>query len=250
MMKRTRAGFTLIELLVVIAIIAILAAILFPIFVSAQERGRLSGCYSNLKEIAMAFQMYCDEFDGKVPFAADAEDKHDRYAVPSVGFPWPYPWVVMKKYCRGHRVWQCPADKGLTFFRADAGGTGWPAKIKNCYDMWGSSYSYRTAMVVKGWDSSAANYSNIKPCVVGQFRRASRVAIFFDALEYSATTPPGPSDWNAQWHHFKYPMMGWNMAFADGHARLITKEELYHPKDNPYKTWLLSDYYIRPEYPK
>jgi prepilin-type N-terminal cleavage/methylation domain-containing protein len=63
MEKRPRMGFTLIELLVVIAIIAILAAILFPVFARAREQARKSTCQSNMKNIVLGFQMYCQDYD-------------------------------------------------------------------------------------------------------------------------------------------------------------------------------------------
>ena len=62
-----RKAFTLIELLVVIAIIAILAAILFPVFAKAKERARVSTCASSLKQIGMAFVMYADDNDDYFP---------------------------------------------------------------------------------------------------------------------------------------------------------------------------------------
>src|SRR5580658_851953 len=61
---RSRLGFTLIELLVFIAIIAILAAILFPVFAQAREKARASNCISNEKQISMAAHMYIDDNDG------------------------------------------------------------------------------------------------------------------------------------------------------------------------------------------
>ena len=67
MSARKKSGFTLIELLVVIAIIAILAAILFPVFARAREAARRSTCQSNLKQCAQALKMYCDDFDGTMP---------------------------------------------------------------------------------------------------------------------------------------------------------------------------------------
>jgi prepilin-type N-terminal cleavage/methylation domain-containing protein/prepilin-type processing-associated H-X9-DG protein len=65
-MKRSKA-FTLIELLVVIAIIAILAAILFPVFSKAREKGRQTACVSNMKQIALAMIAYSEDYDGFLP---------------------------------------------------------------------------------------------------------------------------------------------------------------------------------------
>ncbi len=62
MMKKRNAGFTLIELLVVIAIIAILAAILFPVYMNAQRAAKSTNCKSNMKQIATAFQSYLDDY--------------------------------------------------------------------------------------------------------------------------------------------------------------------------------------------
>jgi len=64
-----RSGFTLIELLVVIAIIAILAAILFPVFARAREKARQSSCQSNLKQIMLAELQYMADYDQCLPIA-------------------------------------------------------------------------------------------------------------------------------------------------------------------------------------
>ncbi|HDP88997.1 MAG TPA: prepilin-type N-terminal cleavage/methylation domain-containing protein, partial [Thioalkalivibrio sp.] len=65
-MSRSSRGFTLIELLVVIAIIAILAAILFPVFARAREKARQTQCLSNLKQICLGWAMYAGDYDETV----------------------------------------------------------------------------------------------------------------------------------------------------------------------------------------
>lgn len=62
-----RRGFTLIELLVVIAIVAILAALLFPVFANARERARITACASNLKQLGAALHLYLSDWDGTYP---------------------------------------------------------------------------------------------------------------------------------------------------------------------------------------
>ena len=63
-MIKIKKGFTLIELLVVIAIIAILAAILFPVFAQAREKARAASCLSNMKQLGTAFALYLDDWEG------------------------------------------------------------------------------------------------------------------------------------------------------------------------------------------
>src|SRR6266508_817809 len=65
--RNRKRGFTLIELLVVIAIIAILAAILFPVFARAREAAREATCQNNMKQCAQSLKMYTDDYDGTLP---------------------------------------------------------------------------------------------------------------------------------------------------------------------------------------
>src|SRR5438094_1349991 len=68
MIMSTRKGFTLIELLVVIAIIAILAAILFPVFAQAREKARAVSCLSNMRQMGLGTAMYVQDYDETYPF--------------------------------------------------------------------------------------------------------------------------------------------------------------------------------------
>ncbi|MDR3708822.1 MAG: DUF1559 domain-containing protein [Capsulimonadaceae bacterium] len=93
-------AFTLIELLVVIAIIAILAAILFPVFATAREKARQSACSSNMKQIGLAIVQYEQDYDETVPAGGDWHDNGCGWAGQI------YPYVKSKK------AFICPSDTG------------------------------------------------------------------------------------------------------------------------------------------
>ncbi len=76
-MKTVKFGFTLIELLVVIAIIAILAAILFPVFAQARMAARKAVCVSNMKQLVLATRMYSDDYDGYFPRIQASDGRGD-----------------------------------------------------------------------------------------------------------------------------------------------------------------------------
>lgn len=90
------SGFTLIELLVVIAIIAILAAILFPVFAQAREKARQTGCLSNSKQMALAIHMYLQDYDELLPWAQQGTSVAWNQLI----FP----------YVKNEQVFRCPSD--------------------------------------------------------------------------------------------------------------------------------------------
>lgn len=93
-----RKGFTLIELLVVIAIIAILAAILFPVFARARENARRSSCQSNLKQIGLAIFQYSQDYDEKLPFARTPGPNYNSWAGNA------------QPYIKSNQVFACPSN--------------------------------------------------------------------------------------------------------------------------------------------
>jgi len=105
-----KRGFTLIELLVVIAIIAILAAILFPVFARARENARKSSCQNNLKQMATGFKQYINDFDERYPLVAVAPIITGSTSATSTYAP-PYGWAdSLQPYIRNTQVFQCPSD--------------------------------------------------------------------------------------------------------------------------------------------
>ena len=106
---RRCAGFTLIELLVVIAIIAILAAILFPVFAQARAKARQTACMSNLKNLGTAVLMYTQDYDERFPLAAYATSASDFFTWHELTDP----------YAKNKDIWHCPSSP---LKKADAGG--------------------------------------------------------------------------------------------------------------------------------
>ena len=110
-MRLERAGFTLIELLVVIAIIAILAAILFPVFASAKERENVTKCIVNLKQLSQAVRQYCDDNNGIMPFCyEEGPDKPDWSGCEVCGQPFDVSNGGLFRYVRNKAVYRCPSE--------------------------------------------------------------------------------------------------------------------------------------------
>lgn len=111
-MRTRERGFTLIELLVVIAIIAILAAILFPVFSSARERSRTASCINNLKQLGTATIQYSNDWDGRMPSSYTwCGDDPER---PMGAFWWcPVEKGSLYRYTRNMGVYLCPIDKNV-----------------------------------------------------------------------------------------------------------------------------------------
>jgi len=103
---KAKRGFTLIELLVVIAIIAILAAILFPVFAKAREKARQGSCLSNHKQVGVALMQYVQDYDETYPLSY-------YYVNPAVGGPggyfhWSY---TAQPYIKNWQIFVCPSDR-------------------------------------------------------------------------------------------------------------------------------------------
>ncbi len=103
-----RSGFTLVELLVVIASIAIIAAILFPVYAQVREKARRTSCLSNMRQVALASQMYAQDFDETLPnteLGGNIDEAHEYY------------WGdMLQPYLKSWQLLQCPsADQKIVF---------------------------------------------------------------------------------------------------------------------------------------
>ncbi len=149
--KRGRSGFTLIELLVVIAIIAILAAILFPVFARARENARRSSCMSNLKQIGLGILQYSQDFDEKMPRAwYNSTDPNGG------GFPGDYKWMdAIFPYVKSEQLFVCPSAAGDQYLYRQRDNTKFGS-----YNM--NSTYFGEAVDLKGPANAGMNIANIQ----------------------------------------------------------------------------------------
>ena len=186
MILKRKKGFTLIELLVVIAIIAILAAILFPVFARAREKARTASCLSNQKEICLGFKMYTNDYDEK--------------------FPGGGAWVgcscggvcyadKIYSYVKNAQIYHCPSDSNLP-----AGNLG---------DASLCSYGYNT---------------NVADVSEAQCEAVASTILTGDAVSYTdfrQITVYNDGDLDADRHSD-----GANYSFLDGHGKWVRQTQI------------------------
>jgi prepilin-type processing-associated H-X9-DG protein/prepilin-type N-terminal cleavage/methylation domain-containing protein len=264
--KRRLVGFTLIELLVVIAIIAILAAILFPVFATAREKARQSTCASNLKQISLADAQYSQDFDEAL--------------VPDyIGYDgwWGYGgnqrWMdLLYPYVKAERVFDCPDDKNLQ---------------SNAYQ-WCNLAVYGTDTQENAWDPGSYGINNTywdgsdnvkspgpglfpngAPIILSQLAHPATTVHFVDfrsftpaecsGVGYAMSLPevawpnestadqyiqiinsysPNPLFWDVDFRHSG----GTNVLWCDGHVKWCKPGELIQ-KDSKgtLKDWIIED---------
>jgi len=199
-----KKGFTLIELLVVIAIIAILAAILFPVFARAREKARQASCQSNLKQIGLALQMYAQDYDEVLP---------RLYTVtPGVSSGYFHVPELLHPYINNAQIWMCPSE-GSNYQSFDYG-------IKN-------TYAYNQSRFEGRYDFDAG-------LSLAQIEDVSGTIAFIDDTNLYAGpySPEVPADYNpdaavpntsssagtraSARHNEMY-----NIAYADGHVKSV-----------------------------
>ncbi|MBZ0090308.1 MAG: prepilin-type N-terminal cleavage/methylation domain-containing protein [Thermoanaerobaculia bacterium] len=195
-MRRRASGFTLIELLVVIAIIAILAAILFPVFAKAREKARTSSCGSNVKQMLLGILQYTQDYDETMPWL-------NYNGGNTVGLHWQ---DSTGPYVKNTQIWECPsASRNLA-------GAG----------LWNEVNGFVRRYVHYSWNESAA----FGPSGLANCTNPAQTYLLTDKGNSMCFTTW--YDWQGRcmntWDGSSKPgphTEGKNMGFGDGHVKYI-----------------------------
>ncbi len=196
----SKRGFTLIELLVVIAIIAILAAILFPVFAKAREKARQAHCQSNLKQIGLANAMYMADYDScYVPY-------YTYNGTASVAIY----TVLLTPYIKNAELWTCPSGYHTEYTALPWAQPGTPIKLSYGIATY-SYYSLGASMYYSSPQLSPVRESDVvEPVEEVHFMDFPQGATWLDGL----TT----TDVNRIKHMTRHNGMA-NVLFGDGHVK-------------------------------
>jgi len=214
--RRLHSGFTLIELLVVIAIIAILAAILFPVFTKARAIARTASCQSHQSQLCKALMLYTDAHQGKMPsrrfLAFDA--------APGGGYI-----AIYEPYVKNHDIIMCPESSRYI------GTDGKPAVGRQVYaynecligQLAGSYDGPTECHFISDFNPATASGSGR---AIGSVVKPSKTPAFFDAFPYKQDPAYPPTGWGWQpidsvnKNRMTNPHGGGsNYAFLDGHVK-------------------------------
>jgi prepilin-type N-terminal cleavage/methylation domain-containing protein/prepilin-type processing-associated H-X9-DG protein len=202
---KCRAGFTLIELLVVIAIIAILAAILFPVFSRARENARRASCQSNLKQIGLGIMQYAQDYDEKLPLPW-----YQTAPAINVGLVTTDSvlWIdLLQPYVKSTQIFKCPSDSNAN----------WPAAALTINQLTKLSYGvavgtsatpYDGMFSVPGPDSIVSCANPAETYMVGEAHPSSWSFCVFSVDPSTIGRQPVDA-------HFD----GANWLFGDGHVK-------------------------------
>jgi prepilin-type N-terminal cleavage/methylation domain-containing protein/prepilin-type processing-associated H-X9-DG protein len=204
-------AFTLVELLVVIGIIALLAAILFPVFASARRKSYQTVCSSNLRQLGQAVLLYAHDYDDHYPLGGDTTDLlptaswyHGKFAAKAVGLQ---PLTAMLfPYTKSREVWKCPADMG--FEKAGPSLATELSAHPSAYQKFGMSYHYQT--IIPFVDQTVSGiFAHDKPTRAKEYGPA-QILLLWDAV--------------GQWHGgAAHSDLRYNVLFCDGHVAPVSR---------------------------
>ncbi len=212
-LKHSSRGFTLIELLVVIAIIAILAAILFPVFARARENARRSSCQSNLKQLALGVMQYTQDYDEKFSYV---EMQPGTDGMTTANF---ILWTdVIQPYVKSFQLIRCLSS---TKNNAPAEPVGRPAVLN-------ANLSYGAASGGNALYAFTHELNNGNPTAIADFTNTTETLLMGDRNDIVGTYAYflAPHDGSSAYAPGSLHLEGGNMAFVDGHVKWMKRERI------------------------
>ncbi|HEY3332199.1 MAG TPA: DUF1559 domain-containing protein [Capsulimonadaceae bacterium] len=235
--ERISRGFTLIELLVVIAIISILAAILFPVFATAREKARATTCASNLKQLAIAFTGYIQDYDEVYPIAGS-------YQSPTgVNPTWDseiQPYLGTAKMKSGANfqpdalVYACPDDTPVNAASAGAGQKratyAMPEPHTSCANanFYGLAQATAPGWPANSWSAGRNMREIVVPATTLELVEVPNINLFGQGpVAYSIQNSGTACNMYAMQDYQSTPMHseGYNWLFCDGHVKWLRPEQ-------------------------
>ena len=214
-----RKGFTLIELLVVIAIIAILAAILFPVFARAREKARQTSCLINVKQLQLAILMYVQDYDEMFP---TAYERNGRW------------YTLIDPYVKNKQAWVCPSWQSYRHNVNLLQTYGW--------NIYGSQTADQTinGILVRRYENGMGYYYNGIRTYTGNRLKLSEIPYPAETINIGSEPQSDRADWAGGWRGYLYchsiAMLstvhngGGNYGFVDGHAKWVKPETVLSQK--------------------
>lgn len=221
--RNARPGFTLIELLVVIAIIAILAAILFPVFARAREAARASSCLSNTRQIATGVQMYTQDYDEIYPWMWQGSGGANAWTHIPTGETATTNYTIWAEfidpYVKNKGIFQCPSYKRI--------------QSQMPYAEFPNSYHYNGAASNVGLSGAAMAAVESPASMVMLYDGLGTMDAWWYAADHASLVSgvatanpasPSPITWStAQLNTVRRHNGGVNVAFADGHSKWMNR---------------------------